>query len=84
MLPYNDNTADILAAVRQQDYPLSISTEAACAFRECIRNIMDAVSDDDRVLVRGDYDLVTSALCHPEGDLPRTNEQRRRCEHPWP
>lgn len=72
-----DQITSVLADVRQQDYPLQISQEAAAAFVVCLRRIMDAVPDDDRFFVRADYDLVTSALCHPEGDFPHTNEQPR-------
>lgn len=65
----------VLAEVLRQDYPLTITQEAAIALVECMRCIMDAVPEDDRVFVRADYNLATSALCHPEGDMPRTNER---------
>jgi hypothetical protein len=65
----------LLRELIAQDYPLSIDQETARALVSCISRIMDLVPDDDRVLVRGDYNLVTSALCHPEGDLPRTNQR---------
>jgi len=74
----DDRITSLLVNIRQQDYPLVITQEAASALVECMRRVMDAVPQDDRVLVRAEYDLITSALCHPEGDLPRTNEQ---CEH---
>jgi len=76
MSPRDEEITSLLIEVRQQDYPLSITQEAASAIVECIRHLIEAVPKDDQVLVRGDYDLATSALCHPEGDLPRTNERR--------
>lgn len=78
MSQQDDRTASVLIEVQQQNYPLSITLEAASAFIECIQRIMDAVPEDDRVFVRADYDLATSALCHPESDFPRTNE-RSQC-----
>jgi len=63
----------LLVDLRQQDYPLSVTQETANALVECIRRVLNAVPEDDRLFVRADYDLATSALCHPEGDLPRTN-----------
>ncbi len=56
---------ELLGGLRQQDYPLELSKEAADALCECIRRVMDAVPEDDQVFVRADYDLATSALCHP-------------------
>jgi hypothetical protein len=67
----NDATLEILLEqVRQQNYPLEVSADAADALVECIRRIMAAVPEDDRVFLRADYDLATSALCHPS---PSTN-----------
>ena len=65
----------LLTDLLQQDYPLYITRETADALVECASRILDAVPEDDRIFVRADYDLATSALCHPEGDLPRTNER---------
>lgn len=73
----------LLESVRQQDYPLTLGNEEADALCECIRRIMDAVPEDDRVFVRADFDLATSALCHPEGTRERTNE-RQRSPRPMP
>lgn len=64
----------LIDGIRQQDYPLVLDEGEAAALCECISNIMDMVPDDDQILVRGDYDLVTSALYHPTGAAPRTNE----------
>lgn len=71
----------LLTDLLQQDYPLCITQETADAIVECLSRTLDAVPEDDRIFVRADYDLATSALCHPEGDLPRTNERLR---HPDP
>jgi hypothetical protein len=71
----NHQTDSLLADLLQQDYPLCITRETADALAECMSRILDAVPEDDRIFVRADYDLATSALCHPEGDLPRTNER---------
>ena len=62
----DDETIDErLEALGQQGYPLTVTTEDAEALVECIRRIMEAVPEDDRVFVRADYDLATSALWHP-------------------
>ena len=74
----DDEIAALLTEIRQQDYPLGITQEAAGALAECVRRILDAVPEDDRIFVRADYDMATSALCHPEGDLPRTNDRWQR------
>lgn len=71
----DDATAVVLSKLRDQDYPLIITQEMASMLVGCIRRVMDAVPEDDRVFVRAEYDLATSALCHPEGYLPRTNER---------
>lgn len=75
-----ENDTSILLGIIKQDYPLQISHDAAEAFITCLRRIMDAVPEDDRVFVRAEYELVTTALHHPEGDSPRTNERLRRPE----
>ena len=62
----DDATIDILLdQIREQRYPLSITCSQAEALLIGIKRVMDAVHPDDHVLVRGDYDAVTSALCHP-------------------
>jgi predicted amino acid racemase len=76
-LPDNE-IISLLSDLRQQDYPLTVTQETADALVECMRRIMEAVQEDDRVFVRADYDLATSALCHPVGSLPRTNARRGR------
>lgn len=57
---------ELLEAVRQQSYPLVLSKEDSQALVKCMRRIMDAVPEDEHVFVRCDYDLATSALCHPD------------------
>lgn len=69
----NNEIITLLSDLRQQDYPLVVSEKMANAIVECIRRIMETVHPDDHVFVRADYDLATSALCHPVGNLPRTN-----------
>lgn len=66
---------EILTELIGQDYPLTVTRDAAQAIARCFRRVMDFVSDDDRVFVAADYDLATSALWHPEGNTPRTNEE---------
>jgi len=68
----------LLTRLREQDYPLTVTQETADALVECVRRVMGTVHEDDRVFVLADYDLATSALCHPTGDLPRTNARRGR------
>jgi hypothetical protein len=75
----DDALTATLAAIREQDYPLSLTSDDAEALVECFRRIMSAVPEDERVFVRADYNLATSALCHPEGDMPRTNDRSPRC-----
>ena len=72
----------LLTDLLQQDYPLCITRETADALVECASRILGAVPEDDRIFVRADYDLATSALCHPEGDLPRTNERLKHSLDP--
>lgn len=78
MSSHDEEIFSVLSELRQQNYPLWITQEAAGALAKCIRRILDVVPEDDRIFVRADYDLATSALCHPEGDLPRTNDRRQR------
>ena len=59
-----------LEALRERGYPLMLDEEDAEALTRCIRRIMDAVPDDDKVFVRGDYALATSALFHPSPTEP--------------
>lgn len=67
---------DELELLTQQDYPLSVTKAEADELVACIRRIMECVPNDDRVLVRGDYNAVTTALSHPTGGGgPRTNER---------
>lgn len=55
----------LLDVVRAQSYPLEITEACAEAMVVCIQRVMDFVPECDRVLVRGEYDAVTSALLHP-------------------
>ena len=68
-----------LVALTNQGYPLAITENAADAIVECISRVMAAVPDDDRPFVRSDYDLVTSAIQHPEpsNEFGNTNERIR-------
>lgn len=59
-----------LAAMRQRSYPLTLTYYDAEALIQAIGVIMDVVPDDDRVLVRGHYNLVTAAIYHPEPIAP--------------
>lgn len=63
-----DNAAIIklLESLQEQSYPLTVDEETANALVACIRRIMASVPEDDQIIVRGDYNLATSALCHPE------------------
>ena len=62
----NNELSARLDAVCQQGYPLMLTSEDAEALVECIDRIMSAVPEDDRIFVRGDYALATSALYHPD------------------
>ena len=73
-----------LTALRNQGYPLTLVTEDAEAIVECINRIMGVISDDDRPLVRGDYDLATSAVHHPEPNEFGTSNQRLRSPYQMP
>ena len=69
------NVDQRLSLLREQSYPLAITTDDARALVECIRRIMAAVPEDDRPFVRADYALVTSAIDHPEpGETGASNE----------
>ena len=61
-----------LEALREQQYPLTITKEDADALVACISIIMSEVPEDCQVLVRGHYALATSALQHPS---PTTSER---------
>jgi hypothetical protein len=66
-----------LEAVRKQSYPITLTESDGAALVECIRRVMAAVPEDERPFVRADYDLSTSAVCHPEPDeFGNTNERR--------
>ncbi len=58
--------ASRLVSLRSQSYPLSLDVEDGAALMECITRIMEYVPEGDRPLVRGDYDLATSSVCHPD------------------
>ncbi len=70
-----DHDRIILDKIRSQNYPLSIDAAAAEVMVKCINIILSMVSEDDRILVRGEYDMVTSALCHPVADGDESNER---------
>ena len=59
-----------LEAVRERGYPLTLDEDDAEALVACITRIMGAVPEDDKVFVRGDYALATSALFHPSPTEP--------------
>lgn len=65
----NPKLESLLESLRTQSYPLTVSEDEAEALVECFRRIMQAVPEDDRIFVRTDYDLATSALCHPDPRL---------------
>jgi len=73
----DEQITSLLTDLLQQDYPLCVTRETADALVESMGHILNAVPEEDRIFVRADYDLATSALCHPEGDLPRTNERSK-------
>lgn len=65
-MPMTDAELDSrLMALHRQSYPLALSEEDGQALYECIRRVKDAVPEDDRPFIRADYDLATSAVCHP-------------------
>jgi hypothetical protein len=60
-----DRIDELLREILHQGYPLEITQEAAMAMQTCIDRIMEMVPEDDRILVRREYSLATSALTHP-------------------
>ena len=63
----NSEVIERLEAIAASFYPLSIDEDDGAAMVECIQRIMDAVPEEERIMLRGDYNLVTSALMHPVG-----------------
>ena len=68
-----DEVLERLTRLRKSSYPLVIDSKDAVALVSCIQRILELVPDDDLIFVRGDYDLVTSALHHPEPDEDGNN-----------
>ncbi len=73
-----------LEALREQGYPLTLSTNDAEALVECITRIMQAVPEDDQPFVRADYALATSAISHPPPNEFGTSNKRLRFPYRTP
>lgn len=56
---------DVLESLRAQIFPLNVTQNQGEAVYVAIRRIMEFVPESAKDLVQPDYDLVTSAFCHP-------------------
>ena len=73
-----------LEAVREQQYPLTLTSDDAEALVECINRIMSAFPEEQRIFLRADYDLATSALSHPKPSDSWSPDQSEHFQFRWP